>query len=86
VEIAKYLTCKEHDARAMKPACSKSSLIAKRRKLLGVHVLGQRATEIIHIGQAVLFYGGSVSYFRTWLSTIATLAEALQSSCFGRTK
>jgi hypothetical protein len=28
-------------------------------KLLGVHALGQRATEIIHIGQAVLFYGGS---------------------------
>jgi NAD(P) transhydrogenase len=24
------------------------------RKLLGVHALGQRATEIIHIGQAVL--------------------------------
>src|SRR2546422_7544752 len=32
-------------------------------KLLGVHALGQRATEIIHIGQAVLFYGGSVGYF-----------------------
>src|SRR3989442_14698682 len=28
-------------------------------KLLGVHALGQRATEIIHIGQAVLFYGRS---------------------------
>src|SRR5260370_38178331 len=32
------------------------------RKLLGVHALGQRATEIIHIGQAVLFYGGAVEY------------------------
>ena len=32
----------------------------KTRKLLGVHALGQRATEIIHICQAVLFYGGSV--------------------------
>jgi NAD(P) transhydrogenase len=32
--------------------------------LLGVHALGQRATEIIHIGQAVLFYGGLVDYFR----------------------
>jgi NAD(P) transhydrogenase len=39
------------------------------RKLLGVHALGQRATEIIHIGQAVLFYGGSVEYY-------PTLAEA----------
>ncbi len=34
-------------------------------KLLGVHAFGQRATEIIHIGQAALFYGGSVGYFRT---------------------
>jgi NAD(P) transhydrogenase len=40
------------------------------RKLLGVHALGQRATEIIHIGQAVLFYGGTVEYFETWSSTI----------------
>ena len=39
-------------------------------KLLGVHALGQRATEIIHIGQAVLFYGGSVEYSMTWSSTI----------------
>ena len=38
-------------------------------KLLGVHALGQRATEIIHIGQAVLFYGGTVDYFHYMVST-----------------
>jgi NAD(P) transhydrogenase len=46
------------------------------RKLLGVHALGQRATEIIHIGQAVLFYGGSVEYFRDMVFNYPTLAEA----------
>lgn len=46
------------------------------RKLLGVHALGQRATEIIHIGQAVLFYGGSVEYFRDTVFNYPTLAEA----------
>jgi len=46
------------------------------RKLLGVHVLGQRATEIIHIGQAVLFYGGTVDYFRDTVFNYPTLAEA----------
>jgi NAD(P) transhydrogenase len=46
------------------------------RKLLGVHALGQRATEIIHIGQAVLFYGGSVEYFRDIVFNYPTLAEA----------
>ena len=45
-------------------------------KLLGVHALGQRATEIIHIGQAVLFYGGSVEYFRDMIFNYPTLAEA----------
>jgi NAD(P) transhydrogenase len=46
------------------------------RKLLGVHALGQRATEIIHIGQAVLFYGGFVEYFRDMVFNYPTLAEA----------
>ncbi len=32
-------------------------------KLLGIHAIGQRATEIIHIGQAVLAFGGTVEYF-----------------------
>jgi NAD(P) transhydrogenase len=45
-------------------------------KLLGVHALGQRATEIIHIGQAVLFYGGSVDYFHDMVFNYPTLAEA----------
>jgi NAD(P) transhydrogenase len=45
-------------------------------KLLGVHVIGQRATEIIHIGQAVLSYGGSVEYFRDTVFNYPTLAEA----------
>src|SRR6266851_2476085 len=46
------------------------------RKLLGVHALGQRATEIIHIGQAVLFYGGTIEYFRDMVFNYPTLAEA----------
>jgi len=46
------------------------------RRLLGVHALGQRATEIIHIGQAVLFYAGSVEYFRNMVFNYPTLAEA----------
>jgi NAD(P) transhydrogenase len=45
-------------------------------KLLGVHAIGQRATEIIHIGQAVLAYGGTVEYFRDTVFNYPTLAEA----------
>src|SRR5207245_5873220 len=32
-------------------------------KLLGVHILGDGATELVHIGQAVLTYGGTVDFF-----------------------
>ena len=45
-------------------------------KLLGVHIIGQRATEIIHIGQAVLAYDGTIEYFRDTVFNYPTLAEA----------
>lgn len=45
-------------------------------KLLGVHIIGQRATEIVHIGQAVLSYGGTIEYFRDTVFNYPTLAEA----------
>jgi NAD(P) transhydrogenase len=41
-----------------------------------VHVIGQRSTEIIHIGQAVMYYGGSIEYFRDTVFNYPTLAEA----------
>jgi len=44
--------------------------------LLGVHIIGQRATEIVHIGQAVLSYGGTIEYFRDTVFNYPTLAEA----------
>ena len=46
------------------------------RRLLGVHIIGQRATEIVHIGQAVLAHGGTIEYFRDTVFNYPTLAEA----------
>lgn len=45
-------------------------------KLLGVHGIGQRSAEIIHIGQAVMAFGGKVDYFRDTVFNYPTLAEA----------
>ena len=45
-------------------------------KLLGVHVIGDRACEIVHIGQVVLTMGGTIDYFRDTVFNYPTLAEA----------
>jgi NAD(P) transhydrogenase len=45
-------------------------------KLLGIHVIGDRAAEIVHIGQAVLALGGTLEYFRDTVFNYPTLAEA----------
>ncbi|WP_127500202.1 Si-specific NAD(P)(+) transhydrogenase [Actinoplanes solisilvae] len=45
-------------------------------KLLGVHVFGTGATEIVHIGQAVMGCGGSVDYLVDAVFNYPTLSEA----------
>ncbi len=45
------------------------------RRLLGVHVIGSGATELIHIGQAVLGLGGGIDYFLQTVFNYPTLAE-----------
>jgi NAD(P) transhydrogenase len=45
------------------------------RELLGVHVIGESATEIIHIGQAVMAHRGTLDYFRDMVFNYPTMAE-----------
>ena len=49
---------------------------AEDQRLLGVHILGEGATELIHIGQAVLVLGGTLQYFVETVFNYPTLAEA----------
>ena len=48
----------------------------KTRRLLGVHIVGEGATELIHIGQAVLNLHGTLDYFIENTFNYPTLAEA----------
>src|SRR6266550_4770635 len=43
--------------------------------LLGVHAIGEGATELIHIGQAVMAYRGKIDYFIDTVFNYPTLAE-----------
>ena len=45
------------------------------RELLGVHGIGEGATELIHIGQAVMAYRGKIDYFIDTVFNYPTLAE-----------
>ena len=48
----------------------------ENKKLLGVHVLGEEATELVHIGQAVLALDGDLDFFVENVFNYPTLAEA----------
>ena len=48
----------------------------KDHKLLGAHIVGEGATELIHIGQAVLAHGGTLEYFVGAVFNYPTFAEA----------
>ena len=46
------------------------------RRILGVHIVGDRATELIHIGQAVMTLGGTLDYFIETVLNYPTISEA----------
>jgi NAD(P) transhydrogenase len=46
------------------------------RRLIGVHIVSEGATELIHIGQAVLILDGKLDYFVNTVFNYPTLAEA----------
>jgi NAD(P) transhydrogenase len=52
------------------------------RALLGVHIIGEGASELIHIGQAVMAFGGGVDYFINAVFNYPTLAECYKTAAF----
>lgn len=52
------------------------------RELLGVHIIGEGASEILHIGQAVLILKGTIDYFINTVFNYPTLAECYKAAAF----
>ena len=48
----------------------------KTQRLLGVHIVGEGATELVHIGQSVMAHKGKLSFFIDNTFNYPTLAEA----------
>jgi NAD(P) transhydrogenase len=51
-------------------------------KLLGVHCIGPHASELVHLGQAVMAYGGDLNYFAEAVFNYPTLGEVYKYAAF----
>ena len=54
----------------------------KTLKVLGVHIIGDGAAELIHIGQTVMSFEGTISFLRNTVFNYPTLAEAYKVAAF----
>jgi len=52
------------------------------KELLGVHIIGEGASELLHIGQAVLVLKGTIEYFVETVFNYPTLAECYKAAAF----
>jgi NAD(P) transhydrogenase len=51
-------------------------------EILGVHIIGEGASELLHIGQAVMILKGTVGYFVDTVFNYPTLAECYKAAAF----
>lgn len=52
------------------------------KDILGVHIIGEGASELLHIGQAVMILGGKLDYFVNTVFNYPTLAECYKAAAF----
>ena len=76
VGIARFRETSRGHIMGLNSGMMKMLFSLKTRRLLGVHISGEGATELIHIGQAVLNLKGTLDYFIENTFNYPTLAEA----------
>ncbi len=54
----------------------------ENHSILGVHIIGEGASELLHIGQAVMALGGKLEYFVDTVFNYPTLAECYKVAAF----
>ena len=52
------------------------------RRVIGVHVIGERASELVHVGQAVMHLGGTVDAFIEMVFNYPTLSESFKYAAY----
>lgn len=70
-----YEIARSHISGSSQMGCFKLLFHAQTLELLGVHIIGRSATELIHIGQVVMSFGGKVDFFVDQVFNYPTFAE-----------
>ena len=52
------------------------------RRLLGVHIIGERATELVHVGQMCMQFGGTIDVFIENVFNFPTIADAYKYAAY----
>jgi NAD(P) transhydrogenase len=52
------------------------------KKLIGVHIIGERSTELVHVGQAVMHFGGRIDDFIEQVFNFPTLGEMFKYAAY----
>jgi len=66
----------------MKVFTRHSHFVSRSLELLGVHIFGENAADLLHIGQAVLKPKGKITYFIDTVFNYPTLAECYKTAAF----
>jgi NAD(P) transhydrogenase len=74
--IARFRETSRGQIMGLRSGMMKLIFATDTRRLLGVHIIGEGATELIHIGQAVLNLKGTIDFFIENTFNYPTLAEA----------
>jgi NAD(P) transhydrogenase len=61
-----------------------TKLIVNRdtRKVIGVHVIGERASELVHIGQTAIYLGGTIDMFIDMVFNYPTLSDSYKYAAY----
>jgi NAD(P) transhydrogenase len=52
------------------------------RELLGVHIIGRGASELVHTGQACMYFGGTIDYFIDSVFNFPTLTDVYKYAAY----
>jgi NAD(P) transhydrogenase len=80
------LACFKDNSRAAIAGATQGmvKLVVRRddRQLVGVHILGEGATELVHQGQAVLHFGGTIDYFIHSTFDVPTVSDSYKYAAY----